>query len=98
MHFTQKPAHPRFQIMISVVTIAMYLLYSQTRELHDKLTLETKIQVLEKYRFRELLGFVYLKITTILQILLMGTKVRTFKPLTIGARDNPDQLVLFRPF
>jgi len=86
------------QTMMSVVTIAMYLLYSQIRDLHDKLILETKIRVLDKYKFRELLGFVYYKITTILQILLMGTGVRTFRPLAIAARDNPDQIVLFNPF
>jgi len=33
-----------------------------------------------------------------LQILLMGTGVRTFRPLAIAARDNPDQIVLFNPF
>ena len=86
------------QSMMSVITIAMYLLYSQTRDLHDKLILNTRIKVLEKHRFRELLGFVYYKITTIFQILLMGTRVRTFRPGDKGARDNPDQLALFKPF
>lgn len=84
------------QSMMSVVTVAMYLLYSQTRDLHDKLILDTKIQVLEKHRLRELLGFVYYKITTILQILLIGTRVRTFRPGDKGARDNPNQLALFK--
>jgi len=85
------------QSMMSVMTVAMYLLYSQIRDLHDRLILDTNIKVLEKYKFMELLGFVYYKITTILQILLMGTRVRTFRPGDKGPRDNPNQLALFGP-
>lgn len=83
------------QSIMSVVTVAMYLLYSQTRELHDKMILETNIEVMEKYQFSELLGFVYYKITTILQILLIGTRVRSFRHVFKEIRGNPNQMTLF---
>ena len=80
------------QTMMSVVTIAMYLLYAQTRHLHDSLILESNIKTMEKNRIRELVGFVYYKITTILQILLMTTRVRAFKPDAYLYKGNPNQL------
>ncbi len=83
------------QSMMPVITVAMYLLYSQTRDLHTKLILDKRIQVREKYQFKELLGFVYYKITTIMQILLMGSGLRTFRLGAKTARNNPNQLGLF---
>ncbi len=91
----QDAAFTGLQSIMSVVTVAMYLLYSQTRELHDKMILETNIEVMEKYQFSELLGFVYYKITTILQILLIGTRVRSFRHVFKEIRGNPNQMTLF---
>lgn len=83
------------QSMMSVVTIAMYLLYSQTRDLHDKLIMNSEIKVLEKYQIREVIGFVYYKITTIFKFLLTGACVRKFAPNYNHNRDNPHQVVIF---
>lgn len=97
LEMIQVRTYSGLQSMLSVVTIAMFLLYSQIRYMHDKLILESNVKTMEKNVFRELLGFVYYKITTIVQILLMGTRIQAFNPNSWVYRGNPNQMCLFKP-
>jgi hypothetical protein len=76
------------------MAIAMYLLYTETRSLHQQLLLENKIKTIAKANVWELVGFVYYKIGTIFRILLSPVTVRAFIPLKKFLNTNANQLSL----
>jgi len=84
----------RLQIMLMIMAIAMYLLYTETRSLHPQLLLENKIKTITKANVWELVGFVYYKIGTIFRILLSTVTVRSFIPLKKFLTNNTNQLSL----
>lgn len=84
----------RLKTMLMIMAIAMYLLYTETRSLHQQLLLENKIKTIAKANVWELVGFVYYKIGTIFRILLSTVTVRAFIPLKKFLTTNANQLSL----
>jgi len=58
--------------MLSILTIAMYLLYTDISSLHKQLLLSSPVKTVEKYRVYEILGFIYYKIVLIVKMLFQG--------------------------
>jgi hypothetical protein len=86
--------YDRLQTMLMIMAIVMYLLYTETRSLHQRLLIENKINTIAKTNAWELVGFVYYKIGTIFQILIATVVVRAFIPLKKCILDNVNQLAL----
>jgi len=84
----------RLQTMLMIMAIAMYLLYTETRSLHQRLLTENKIRTIAKPNIWELIGFVYYKIGTIFRILLSTVVVRAFIPLRKFLINEVNQLSL----
>jgi hypothetical protein len=84
----------RLQTMLMIMAIAMYLLYTETRSIHQRLLTENKIKTIAKANVWELIGFVYYKIGTIFRILLSTVVVRAFIPLKKFLPTDVDQLSL----
>lgn len=68
------------QTMLSVVTIAMYLLYKEIESLHMRLLTSGGVKILQKEKYHELVNFIYYKIGSILKILFANVTGRTFLP------------------
>lgn len=68
------------QSMLSILTIAMHLIYREISALHVKLLLESGIKTLNKESVYELINFVYYKIGNIVKILFAHVKPRAFLP------------------
>ena len=66
--------------MLSILTIAMYLLYTEISSLHKQLLLSSPVKTVEKYRVYEILGFIYYKIGLIVKMLLATVVAKTFLP------------------
>ena len=66
--------------MLSILTIAMYLLYTEISSLHKQLLLSSPVKTVEKYRVYEILGFIYYKIGLIAKMLLATVVAKTFLP------------------
>jgi len=86
--------YARLQIMLMIIAIGMYLLYTETRSLHQRLLTEIKIRTIAKANAWELVGFVYYKIGTIFRILLSNVIVRAYIPLKKYVNTNIGQLSL----
>lgn len=82
------------QSMISLLTIAMGLIYSQLKSLHLKMLKDSPIRILQKNKICELMGFIYYKIGTVIKILLSSVEARSFIPNFSVAKSNKDQLAL----
>jgi len=83
------------QSMLSILTITMYLIYTEISSLHDKLLLCSGIKTLPKLKIRHLRNFIYYKISTIVSCLLID-----FKPYRAKIKCSvnpyiPAQLTLF---
>jgi hypothetical protein len=66
--------------MLSILTIAMYLIYTEISSFHNQLLLCSPIKTIEKYRLHEILGFIYYKIELIVKILLAAVTAKMFRP------------------
>lgn len=64
------------QSMLAVLTVAMYMIYRKMASLHYKLLLDSRYNYLNRNTVRELVNFIYYKISKIVSILLMPTKSR----------------------
>lgn len=64
------------QSMLSILTVAMYMIYNKIGSLHYKLLLDAGYNYLNKNTVRELTNFIYYKISKVVSILLMPTKSR----------------------
>ena len=64
------------QSMLAVLTVAMYMVYRKIQSLHFSLLLDAGYNYLNKHCVRELTNFIYYKISKVVSILLMPTKMR----------------------
>ncbi len=68
------------QSMLSILTIAMHLIYREISSLHIKLLLESGIKTMNKNTVYELFNFVYYKIGNIIKTLFAHVRPRAFLP------------------
>jgi len=68
------------QSMLSILTVAMHLIYREVSALHNKILLESGIKTLNKESVYELFNFTYYKIGNIIKILFAHIKPRAFLP------------------
>ena len=80
--------------MLSILTIAMYLIYTEINSLHNKLLLCSPIKTIEKYRLHEILGFIYYKIGLIVKMLLAAVTAKIFLPDKKTCYINKHQLAI----
>ncbi len=64
------------QSMLAVLTVAMYMIYKKIQALHFNLLLNAGYNYLNRQSVRELINFIYYKISKVVSILLMPTKSR----------------------
>jgi len=64
------------QSMLSVLTVAMYMIYKKISSLHFSLLLDAGYNYLNKHTVRELTNFIYYKVSKVVSILLMPTRTR----------------------
>ena len=81
------------QSMLAVLTTAMFILYKKIRSLHIGLLLDAGYNYLNKHTVRELMNFIYYKISKVVSILLMPTRSR-WKIGPIPPDDRSGQLNL----
>ena len=62
--------------MLAVLSVAMYMIYNKIRTLHFSLLLDAGYNYLNKHTVRELTNFIYYKISKVVSILLMPTRIR----------------------
>ena len=84
--------------MLSILTIAMYLIYTEISSLHNQLLLCSPIKTIEKYKLHEILGFIYYKIGLIVKILLAAVTAKMFRPDKKTCYINQNQLALALEF
>jgi len=58
--------------MLSILTIAMYLLYTEINSLHKQLLLSSPVKTVGKYRVYEIVGCIYQKTCLIVKRLFKG--------------------------
>jgi hypothetical protein len=68
------------QSMLSILTVAMHLIYREISSLHVKLLLESGIKTLNKGEVYELINFIYYKIGNIVKTLFAHVKPKAFLP------------------
>lgn len=68
------------QSMLSILTVAMYLIYKEISSMHIKLLLESGIKTLNNGTVYELFNFIYYKIGNIIKTLFANVKPRAFLP------------------
>ena len=73
------------QSMLAILTVAMYMIYKKIRTLHFGLLLDAGYNYLNKHTIRELTNFIYYKISKVVAILLMPTRMRW------NVSETPDQ-------
>lgn len=73
---TQMRTFNGLQSILTVLSIAMYILYKKTSSLHIKLLLESGFNYLNKNTIHELTNFVYYKLSKIVSNLLIPVKLR----------------------
>ncbi len=66
--------------MIAILTITMSLIYSEIEVMHKTLIMEGPLHLLEKCRIRDITGFIYYKLSTLMKYLLTGLSARAFRP------------------
>jgi hypothetical protein len=64
------------QSMLAVLTVAMYMIYRKIRSMHIDLLLDAGYNYLNKNVPRELVNFIYYKISKVVSILLMPVRTR----------------------
>lgn len=64
------------QLMLAVLTVAMYMIYRKIRSMHIDLLLDAGYNYLNKNSVRELVNFNYYKISKVVSILLMPVRTR----------------------
>jgi len=84
--------------MLSILTIAMYLLYTEISSLHHQLLLGSPVKTVEKYRLYEILGFIYYKIGLIVKMLLAAVTAKIFLPDKKACYINKHQLAIALEF
>ena len=65
------------QSMLSVLTVAMYIIYKKIKAIHFGLLLDAGYNYLNKHTVTELTNFIYYKISKVVSILLTPTKSRS---------------------
>lgn len=80
--------------MLTLVMIAMYLIYTEIRSLHNQLLLRSSVKTIEKYRLHEVLGFIYYKIGSIIRMLLASVTAHMFRPDKKTGYTNQNQLTI----
>ncbi|MGC9365403.1 MAG: hypothetical protein ACP5FZ_12665, partial [Fidelibacterota bacterium] len=80
--------------MLTLVMIAMYLIYTEIRSLHNQLLLRSNVKTIEKYRLHEVLGFIYYKIGSIVKIFLAAVTAQMFLPDKKTYYINQNQLTI----
>ncbi|QMU63983.1 MAG: hypothetical protein GKR88_10785 [Flavobacteriaceae bacterium] len=78
------------QSMLATLTVAMFMIYKKMKALHFNLLLDAGYNYLNKYTIRELTNFIYYKISKVVSILLMPTRIR-WKINTNPPKDNSGQ-------
>ena len=81
------------QSMLAVLTVAMYMVYKKMQSIHFSLLLDAGYNYLNKHTVRELTNFIYYKISRVISILLMPTRMRR-SILKTPPLDNSRQLNL----
>ena len=81
------------QAMLATLTIAMFMIYKKIKALHFSLLLDAGYNYLNKHTVTELTNFIYYKISKVVAILLMPTKMR-WKIIKTPPEDNKGQLNL----
>ena len=64
------------QSMLAILTVAMFIIYKKIQSIHFSLLLDAGYNYLNKHTVRELTNFIYYKISKVVAILLMPTKIR----------------------
>jgi len=64
------------QSMLAILTVAMYMIYNKIRSLHFSLLLDAGYNYFNKHTIRELTNFIYYKISKVVSILLMPTRMK----------------------
>lgn len=81
------------QSMLAIFTVAMFVIYKKLQSLHFSLLLDAGYNYLNKHEVRELVNFIYYKVSKVVSILLMPTKIR-WKILKSKPDDHISQLSL----
>lgn len=81
------------QSMLAVLTVAMFMIYRAMKSIHFDLLLDAGYNYLNKNRPRELVNFIYYKISKVVAILLMPVRSRWNIEKTLPD-PSPGQLVL----
>jgi len=82
------------QSMLSILMIAMYMLYRELAPLHDRIILEGGIKTMVKNNIRELRNFIYYKIGTLVADLLAGVTFNDLNYKNLHPPENQLQLPL----
>lgn len=64
------------QSMLSIVVVAMYIVYQKIKSMHLALLLDSGYNYLNKHRVRELTNFIYYKISKVVSNLLIPVQLR----------------------
>lgn len=83
------------QSMLAILTVAMYMIYRKIRALHFSLLLDADYNYLNKHTVRELTNFIYYKISKVVSILLMPTRIRWNVSESPNTEQNPQLNFVF---
>ena len=64
------------QSMLAVLTVAMYMIYNKIKSMHLELLLDAGYNYLNKHILRELVNFIYYKISKVVSNLLIPVRMR----------------------
>jgi len=64
------------QSMLTLFTVAMYIIYKKIKSIHIEILLDSGYNYLNKHTLTELTNFIYYKISKIVAALLMPTRTR----------------------
>lgn len=64
------------QSMLAVLTVAMYIIYNKIKNMHLELLLDAGYNYLNKHIPRELVNFIYYKISKVVSNLLTPVRMR----------------------
>ena len=81
------------QSMLATLTVAMHIIYKKLESLHISLLLDAGYNYLNKHTITELTNFIYYKISRVVSILLMPTRMR-WKINNSPPQKNTNQLNL----
>jgi len=81
------------QSMLAVLTVAMYMIYKKMQSLHISLLLDAGYNYLNKNTIREITNFIYYKLSKVISILLMPTRIR-WNIFETSSEDHSGQLNL----